>query len=106
VPPRTLSNAAGLHELASIVHKGLPDDLRNHLAYFAIRVGARRANDAAGVLNVLGLEEAANVAARQARLIGGLQYDVVTDRSSQAPTALAELAQTYGELVDALDRKR
>ena len=42
VPPGTLGGAAAACRLADLVASGLDDDVRGHLAYFAIRVGARR----------------------------------------------------------------
>lgn len=102
VPPGTLGGAAGVDTLADRVAAGLDPDVRAHLAHFAIRVGARRLADAATALARLGLGSAAAIATRQARLVGGLQYDIVAGRDSLAADALRALAPTYDELAAAL----
>lgn len=84
------------------VERGLDAPARGFLAYFAIRVGARRASDAAHCLDSLGLDEAASVAAGQARLIGGPQHPVVTGDDRAAADALRRLAPVHEQLRTAL----
>ena len=102
MPPGSLAGAEGVHQLASMVGDDLPADLHNHLVFFAIRVGARRLSDASDALARLGCDQAAVVAARQARLVGSLQHDVVMKRWDEAVRTLRDLAPTYDELIDAL----
>jgi hypothetical protein len=73
-----------------------------HLVYFAIKVGARRLTDTATALSGIGHDQAAAVATRQARLVGSLQYDIVTRASESAAETLRRLAPTYDELAAAL----
>jgi hypothetical protein len=102
MPPGSLAGAEGVRRLASMVGEDVPADLHNHLVFFAIRVGARRLSDASDALAGLGYERAAVVAARQARLVGSLQYDIVMGRRDDAVRTLRDLAPTYDELIDAL----
>lgn len=102
VPPDTLGGAAAAHRLADLVTCGLDPQVHAHLAHFAIRVGARRLTDAATALNGLGLDRAAAVATRQARLVGSLQYDIVAGHTTSAAETLRQLAPTYDELATAL----
>ncbi|WP_432988743.1 hypothetical protein [Dactylosporangium sp. CA-233914] len=73
-----LGGAEAVHALADRVAAGLGGDLRDHLMYFAIRVGVRRLADAAA-------------AERQARMVGSLQYDIVGNERRGAERT-AELA--------------
>lgn len=98
VPPGVLGGAAGLERLAEVVEAGPNGDLRGHLVYFAIRVGARRANDASVWLSRLGLSGAAGIAAERSRLIGSLQYDVMARRYDVAAATLRRMADGYHEL--------
>jgi hypothetical protein len=102
VPPGTIGGAAAARQLADLVAGGLDADVRGHLAYFAIKVGARRLTDAATALTGLGHDQAAAVATRQARLVGSLQYDIVAEANESAAETLRQLAPTYDELAAAL----
>jgi hypothetical protein len=102
VPPGTLGGAAAAHLLADLVAGGLDPGLQAHLTLFAIRVGTRRLVDAATALAGLGLDRAAAVADRQARLVGSLQFDIVAGRAGPAAESLRRLAPTYEELAVAL----
>jgi hypothetical protein len=102
MPPGSLGNAAAAAEVASRIEAGAGDGLREHLIYFAIRVGARRLSDTADCLLLAGYEDAAAVAARQARLVGSLQHPMVTGDFASAAAALRDLAPTYDELRAAL----
>lgn len=102
VPPGTVGGAAAVHRLADLVTDGLDPGVRDHLAHFAIRVGARRLADAATALSGLGHGEAAVIATRQARLVGSLQHDIVTGHPESAAQTLRQLAPTYDQLASAL----
>ncbi|QDY78424.1 hypothetical protein [Streptomyces qinzhouensis] len=104
VPPGTLGGAAGVAGFARLVKAGLDPDLRLLHGHFAVRVGARRASDAADCLDRLGLAEAAGTAREQARLIGALQWPVVTGDDPALLAGLERLAPTYGQLRSALER--
>ena len=78
--------------------------MRAHLTYFAVRVGARRLADAATCLARVGCDEAARVAATQARLVGALQHPLTVRDGAKAAALLRTLAPTYEELKVALDK--
>ncbi|GAA3220507.1 hypothetical protein ACFO1B_17290 [Dactylosporangium siamense] len=102
LPPRSLGNAAAAERLAELVEAGAGDGLREHLIYFAVRVGARRLSDTADCLLLAGYPAAADVAARQARLVGSLQRPMVNGDLPAAAAALRALAPTYDQLRAAL----
>lgn len=102
MPEGSLGNGAAAQRLAEMIEQGCDDGLRGHMIHFAIRVGARRANDAATGLERIGRKEAARIAASQARLIGSLQHPLVVGDDRRAAAALRTLAPTYGELLAAL----
>lgn len=102
MPEGSLGNGAAAERLADMIEPGCDGELRGHLIHFAVRVGARRANDAATGLERIGRKDAALIAARQARLIGSLQHPLVTGDDARAATALRALAPTYGELLAVL----
>ncbi len=102
VPPGTLGNAAAAEALADLWAAGPTDGLRGHLAYFAVRVGARRLDDAATCLARIGLDDASLVLRDQARRVGALQYPVVKQDDATVVRGLRELAPTYDRLRAAL----
>lgn len=102
VPAGTLGNADAAEALADRLLDGCDDALRMHLIHFAVRVGARRASDAAACLARAGCPQAAAVAAEQARYIGALQHPLVTRRDASAAQYLRRLAPTYSRLLAAL----
>ncbi|WP_280383432.1 hypothetical protein [Nocardia wallacei] len=104
VPEGTLGTAAAARVLADMLSAGPGPELKDHLMHFAIRVGARRLSDAAAALYGLGFDAAADVAATQARLVGALQYDIVTDDHAAAAATLRRLAPTYERLGALLSR--
>ncbi|WP_155371451.1 hypothetical protein [Catellatospora vulcania] len=103
MPPGSLGNGAAAERVAELVEAGAADGLREHLMYFAIRVGARRLADTADCLLLAGYDKAAEVAAEQARLVGSLQYPVVSRDFPTAAAALRRLAPTYDRLLAALE---
>lgn len=102
VPPGTIGNGAAAEALAEAVERGMDNDLRSHLIHFAVRVGSRRAVDAATCMVRAGYDRAAHILDRQARLIGASQYPLVTGDDATAATCLRSLAPTYDELLHAL----
>src|SRR5262249_5246771 len=104
LPPGSLGNAEAAQRVAQLVEAGAGGGLREHLIYFAIRVGARRLGDAADCLLLAGYPDAADIAARQARLVGSMQYPLVTRDFPSAAAALRALAPTYDQLREALAR--
>lgn len=103
-PAGTRGNEDAALILAERIASGCDDDLRGHLIHFAVRVGARRAADAAHCLVRIGLDAAAGIMARQARLIGALQYPLVAQKDAAAAAHLRALAPSYRELLAALER--
>ncbi|KQU74700.1 hypothetical protein ASC75_20205 [Aminobacter sp. DSM 101952] len=102
MPGGSLGNGTAAERLADMIEPGCDDGLRGHLIHFAVRVGARRVNDAATGLERIGRTDAARIAARQARLIGALQHPLVVGDDARAATALRALAPTYDELLAVL----
>ncbi|HZM77114.1 MAG TPA: hypothetical protein VFC19_15380 [Candidatus Limnocylindrales bacterium] len=102
MPPGSLGNGEAAERTAQMVKAGAGHGLREHLIYFAIRVGARRLSDAADCLRLAGYEQAAAIAATQARLVGSMQRPMVTGDLPRAAAALRELAPTYDRLRSAL----
>ncbi|PNY29013.1 Sterol 3-beta-glucosyltransferase [Tolypocladium capitatum] len=104
MPPGSSGNGEAASRLAAMVEAGLGGDMRAHLTYFAVRVGARRLADAATCLARVGCDEASRVVARQARLVGALQHPLVAGDTAKAAALLRTLAPTYEELKVALGR--
>lgn len=102
MPTGSLGNGAAAERLAEMIEPGCGEALRGHMIHFAIRVGARRANDAATGLQRIGRMEAARIAGIQARLIGSLQHPLVVGDDRRAAAALRALAPTYDALLAAL----
>ncbi|MFE2146270.1 hypothetical protein ACFXA3_31850 [Streptomyces sp. NPDC059456] len=102
MPPGSLGGAAAVEELAALLSRGPDPAVRHLLTAFGVRVGARRLGDAAACLAHLGLDEAAAIAADQARLVGSLQFPLVTGDDEGAAAALRLLAPTYERLREAL----
>lgn len=102
VSPGTIGGATAVHRLADLVTDGLDPETHDHLTQFAIRVGARRLTDAATALTSIGRDEAAAIAAQQARLVGSLQHDLVNGHTNAAAQTLQQLAPTYDQLAAAL----
>ncbi len=88
--------------LADLVGRGCDPELHGHLVGFAVRVGARRLADAAACLRVVGHADAAATLTGQVRLVGSLQYPLVTGDDGAAAAVLRDLAPTYGVLRDQL----
>jgi hypothetical protein len=101
IPPGTIGNAEAATRLAEMIENE-PGSVRDHLIYFAIRVGARRLSDAAACLALVGHAEASEIAATQSRLVGSMQRPLVMGDPGAAARALRELAPTYDALRSAL----
>ena len=96
------TSAKAVERLADLVHGGLETWQLEHLLHFAIRTGARRLADASTWFTEIGYDQASEVAAIQARLVGSLQYDLNTGQTYTAVTTLRRLAPTYEYLRSAL----
>ncbi|WP_235439997.1 hypothetical protein [Paenibacillus sp. DMB20] len=105
MPPGSLGNGEAAEALAGLIESGCGQELRGLLVHFAVRVGARRAADAARCLERAGYAGAARIAAEQARLIGSMQYPLVTGNDADAASALRVLAPTYDKLREALESR-
>jgi hypothetical protein len=91
-----------VERIAGLVAAGLDAQTHGHLVHFAVRVGARRLADASAWLGGIGYDTAAEIADAQARLLGGVQYDLVAGDQLAAAAALRKLAPTYTHLRAAL----
>jgi hypothetical protein len=98
VPAGSLGGAAALERLAEIVEAGLEPWQHDHLACFAIRVGARRLADAAACLEFIGQDKAAGIAGEQAQVVGALQHPLVTGDCATVARLLRRLAPMYAQL--------
>ncbi|MDO3678985.1 hypothetical protein [Paenibacillus ehimensis] len=103
MPPGTLGNGEAAEGLATLIESGCDRELRSHLIHFAVRVGARRAADAATCLARVGYAEASRIAAEQAMLIGSIQHPLVTGDDAAAAAALRALTPMYARLLAALE---
>ncbi|MBF9134152.1 hypothetical protein I0C86_35225 [Plantactinospora sp. S1510] len=106
MPPGSLGNGEAAERVAQMIEAGAGAGLREHLIYFAIRVGARRLSDTADCLLLAGFPDAAEIAATQARLVGSMQYPMVVRDFTAAAAALRELAPTYDRLQAALVQRQ
>ncbi|MGI5171349.1 hypothetical protein ACQEU3_44065 [Spirillospora sp. CA-253888] len=95
LPPGSSGNGDAALALAASLENGRSESLYEHLVHFAVRVGARRAADAAACLRGIGRTEAAAIMFRQARLIGSLQQSLATGDDRAAAESLRALAPTY-----------
>jgi hypothetical protein len=102
MPPGSLGGAAALDRLAELVHAGLEPGPHDHLAYFAVRVGARRLADAATALESIGQKKAAAIADQQARVLGAVQHPLVTGDRATVTRLLRQLAPLYADLQTSL----
>ena len=101
-PQGSLGTGEAALALADLAETGLTGAQREELMWFALRVGARRLADAGYWLGQIGLEDAAVIAGAQARLVGGLQYPLVTGDNATIAKMLRDLAPTYHQLGQAL----
>jgi hypothetical protein len=99
VRPGSLGNGEAVEALARLIETGCDEELRGHLIHFAVRVGARRAADAATCLKRIGYVEAAEIAGEQAQFIGSLQHLLTMREDAAAAIALRRLAPTYERLL-------
>lgn len=100
---RWLTGAAQQAEqFAELADAGLPDPARGLLSWFSVGLGARRLNDASTHLRAVGRTEAADIAAEQSRIIGGLQYPVANKDDAAFATGMRRLAPGYDQLRRAL----
>ncbi|MFC4565179.1 hypothetical protein ACFO4E_25260 [Nocardiopsis mangrovi] len=102
-PRATLGGAPALEALAAQVERGLDARVRDLLAAFGVRLGARRLGDAAHCLSLLGLERSAAEAAEQSRALGALQHPLVTGDDEALASGLRRAAPGYGRLRRALE---
>ncbi|MGO4263900.1 hypothetical protein, partial [Lysobacter sp. TAB13] len=105
MPTGSLGNGEAAEALATRIEARCDEELRGHMIHFAVRVGARRAADAATCLARAGYAEAGQIADRQARLIGAMQYPLVIGKDAVAASALRDLAPTYDLLRTALQNQ-
>ena len=95
-------SAGAVHHLAELLAAGLDDDVQRHLTTFAVRVGARRLDDAATWLTAVGKRAAAAVARDQSRILGRLQFPLVQGEFARAAEIVTPLASGYARLLAAL----
>ncbi len=91
-------SAASAERLAEMVESGLGRMQHKYLVEYQISGGAMRLSDAAVLFGSIGCTAAARVMERQARLIGSLQFPLVTGDTKTAAETLRVLGRTYTEL--------
>ncbi|GAA0921673.1 hypothetical protein GCM10009560_20610 [Nonomuraea longicatena] len=95
MPRGTLNGAEAVTALAALVEGGLDPKVRELMKFFSLRVGTRRAADAAVCLDLIGLTDAAAVARDLARTLGSMQYPLVKGDDRSLVEILHRLAPTY-----------
>ncbi|KAM3544921.1 hypothetical protein ARSEF1564_002240 [Beauveria bassiana] len=103
MPPGSTANEAATKWLCNRIEVGLPTEMRAHLVYFAVQVGARRSIDAASCLSRVGFAESATIMDRIARAIGALQYPLTQKHDEAAVAILQRLGPMYDELRSVLE---
>ena len=109
-PPGSLGGEEAAVALARLARPGLTGQpgpgltcaQRGELASFGIRVGAGRLADAEYWLGRIWHRDAARIAGDQARLVGGMQYPLVSGDDATVAAIFLELAPTYRQLGQAL----
>ncbi len=91
-------SAAAAEKVADLLEKGLNTAQYFHFAAFMVCVGARRRADAGLLLGGLGYLEVAATLDHQARLIGSVQYPIVSGDPAAAAPAMRKLAPTFEQL--------
>ncbi|GLY98511.1 hypothetical protein [Actinoplanes sp. NBRC 103695] len=95
------ADSTAVGRLADVIEKGIDDKFRDHLVYFAVRLGARRLADAAYWLADI-VPGAAAILQRQAQLLGAIQFPLVRRDDRAAADGLRRLAPTYEQVGAAL----
>jgi hypothetical protein len=95
-------SAAAVHRLAEMLAAGIDDELQRHLASFAVRSGARRLDDAATWLTIIGKPESGDIARAQSKILGRLQFPLARGEFDKAAEILTTLAPGYERLRTAL----
>jgi hypothetical protein len=91
-------SAADCTEAADLLEEGLNMFQYFHLADFMVCAASRRRLDAAVLLERIGCHGPARILDQQARLIGSMQYPLVTEDNAAAAAALRKLAPTFDQL--------
>ncbi|MFG3255684.1 hypothetical protein [Streptomyces sp. NPDC048172] len=105
VPAGTLGGAAALEALAVQVEDGLDPGVQGLLEHFAVRVGVRRLADASTSLLPLGLPTSARLLLTQSRLLGAVQHPLTRGDTGTTAHLLRELAPTYAQLRETLQKE-
>jgi hypothetical protein len=95
MPSGTLGGAQAVTALAALAERGLDPDVRELMATWGLRVGVRRAADAAASLDLAGLTEAGTVARDLAKILGSMQYPLIKADDRSVAEILRRLAPTY-----------
>lgn len=103
MPPGSAGNEAATKWLRHQIEVGLPPEIRGHLVYFAVQVGARRSVDAATCLARVGYTKTAAVMNNIARTIGALQCPLTQKRDEDAVAVLQKLGPMYEQLCAVLE---
>lgn len=104
MPPGSLAGAEGLRYLADLAEAGLPENMRQMLISFSIRLGSRRRSDAAVALNSIGEHDIANILQEQAKAIGAAQFLLIADQRAKLAQAFRESADLHEQLVAKLSQ--
>jgi hypothetical protein len=89
---------AAAEKAAEVMDSGLSTFQFFHLADFMVCVGSRRRGDAAILFEEHGYRAAAEILELQARLIGSMEYPLVSGDYASAATIMRKLAPTFEQL--------
>jgi hypothetical protein len=92
------SSAEAAEAAAEVLERGLNTELYFYLAAFEVCAAVCRRTDAAELVSSLGYAEIAATLDYQARLIGSIQYLIVSGDTPAAATVLRKLAPTFDQL--------
>jgi len=100
--PIVYGSVQALRLVAEVFRDEVPAPFADEMIYFVIPLGARRCMDAAGFLREASLEDAANCAARKAKLFGQAQYHAVQGQWDHVADIFENLADAESKLISAL----
>ncbi len=97
--PEVFGGVQAVRVLAQTLRTQVPEQLTNHLLYFALPLAVRRKVDAAAFLREGDRSAAADVIDRQARLLGQAQYPGVQQQWSTVASLLEQVADLEEHLL-------
>lgn len=100
--PNVFAGPAAFRAFADAVEAGHGPQMHGQLVWFALPLGARRSNDVAIFLRMVGEDAAATLTEEKSRLYGALVYPAVHHDWVSVARLLRELAETESALIATL----